>query len=481
MRAHRIGLVLLLSLPVVPAVPAKKSPSLSDWIEGAVRYIAKPAEIKEYKRLDNDRDRAAFVEKFWRNRDPSPSTLANEYRQLFWQRLKEADEKFIDSAVPGWKTDRGKIYILHGPPDEVREDPNLRTNAGDAAASGLIRWTYNRPAGMKGLDPFVYVPFVRNASGEYKLSYDPALSSPFFNWNDDSARLGGLGDFLASLRTTTRDPLGVMLDLGRMQEVPPQEEVLIESIEAIETFAFEPLPLALDRFEPKDGTLLVVVTVAVPGPAEVPPATVLGRISKKGSDKGARLLGEGSFRVEGEGDGRVVQSRLVLEPGSWEVTLLAVDAATGANRVFRGTIEALPEGPLRASDVVLARALSPLPYATQASYDAPYIVGGFRVTPLVGTTLPRGEPVQIFYEIYGGTGPFHLSYQIEGQENDGRWRALGKPQEQDSGERGQGFAIPTSAAWPLGAYRIRVTAEDADGNKVERLRAFRLDPEQAAR
>jgi hypothetical protein len=272
-----------------------------------------------------------------------------------------------------------------------------------------------------------------------------------------------------------------MLDLGRMQEVPPQEEVLIESIEAVETFAFDPLPLALDRFEPKDGALLVVVTVAVPGPAEVPPATVLGRFSKKGSDKGARLLGEGSFRVEGEGDGRVVQSRLVLEPGSWEVTLLAVDAATGANRVFRGTIEALSPGALRASDVVLARALAPLPYATQASYDAPYIVGGFRVTPLVGTTLPRGEPLQIFYEIYGGTGPFHLSYQIEGQEDDGRWRPLGKPQERDSGERGQGFAMPTSPAWPLGAYRLRVTAEDADGNKVERLRAFRLDPEQGAR
>ena len=480
-RPHRIGLALLLSLPVLPIPAAAKKPSETNWLDGPVRYIAKPEEIKDYKRLDNDRDRAAFVAKFWRNRDPSPGTLTNEYRQLFWQRVKEANEKFLDSAAPGWKTDRGKIYILHGPPEEVREDPNLRTDAGDAAASGLIRWTYSRPAGQRGLDPIVYVPFVRNASGEYKLSFDPVLSSPFFNWNDDSARLGGLGDFLSSLRTTTRDPLGVMLDLGRMQEVPTQEEVLIESVETVENFAFDPLPLSLDRFEPTDGGLLVVVTVAVPGPADIPPATVLGRFSRKGSDKGARLLGEGSFRVEGEGDGRVVQSRLVLGPGTWEVTLLAVDPTTGASRVFRGTVEPLPTGTIRASDLVLARALSPLPYASQASYDAPYIVGGFRVTPLVGTTIPRGEPVQIFYEIYDGTGPFHLSYQIEGQEDDGRWRALGKPQEQDSGERGQGFAIPTGAAWPLGAYRIRVTATDAKGDKLERIRAFRLDPEAAPR
>ena len=476
MRALRIGLIVLSALAATRS-PAAKRTSLENWLDGAVRYIATSDEIREYKRLDNDHDRAVFVEKFWRRRDPSPETLINEYRQLFWQRIKEADEKFIDSAAPGWKTDRGKIYILHGPPEEVKEDPNLRTETGNASASGLIRWTYSRPAGQKGLDPVVYVPFVRNASGEYKLSYDPGLASPFFNWNDDSARLAGIGDFLTSVRSGTRDPLGVMLDLGRMQEVPPQEEVLIESIEAVETFAFDPLPLSLDRFESKTGGTLVVATVAVPGPGDVPPATVMGRFSRKGADKGARLLGESSFRLEGEGDARVVQSRLVLERGSWDVTLLAVDPSTGGNRVYRGTIEPLPSQGLRTSDVVLARALTPLPYATQASYDAPYIVGGFRVTPLVGTSLPRGEPVQIFYEIYGGTGPFRLSYQLEGQEEDGRWRTLGKPQERESTERDQGYAMPTGATWPIGAYRVQVTVTDADGATIERMRAFRLDPD----
>jgi GWxTD domain-containing protein len=454
---------------------------LEKWLDGPVRYIASPDEIKDFKRLKDDHDRAAFVEKFWRRRDPSPPTLVNEYRQLFWERVKEADEKFLDSAAPGWKTDRGKIYILHGPPEEVREDPNMRTESGDAASSGLIRWTYARPAGQPGLDPVVYVPFVRNASGEYKLSYDPVLSSPFFNWNDDSTRLAGLGDFMSSLRqSSTRDPLDVMLDLGRMQEVPPQEEILIESVESVETFAFDPLPLSLDRFDAKGGGTLVVATVAIPGAADAPPTTVLGRFSRKGSKEGARLLGEGSFRLEGEGDARVVQSRIVLDPGAWEVTLLAVDPVTGSNRVYRGTIDPLPSGALRTSDVVLARALEPLPYATQASYDAPYIVGGFRVTPLVGTTLPRGEPVQLFFEVYGGTPPFHLAYQLEGQEENGHWRALGKAQERDSSERDQGFALPTAASWPVGAYRIRVAITDASGLAVERSRAFRLDPSPRA-
>jgi hypothetical protein len=202
----------------------------------------------------------------------------------------------------------------------------------------------------------------------------------------------------------------------------------------------------------------------------------MGRFSRKGVKEGARLLGEGSFRMEGEGDARVVQSRIVLDPGAWEVTLLAVDPVTGSNRVYRGTVDPLPPGPLRTSDVVLARALEPLPYATQASYDAPYIVGGFRVTPLVGTSLPRGEPVQLFFEIYGGTPPFHLGYQLEGQEEDGRWRPLGKAQERDSSERDQGFALPTATSWPVGAYRIRVAIGDTSGLAIERTRAFRLDP-----
>ncbi|HJQ99679.1 MAG TPA: GWxTD domain-containing protein [Candidatus Polarisedimenticolaceae bacterium] len=478
MRALRGGLLVLSSL-LAAGSQAAKEPTVKEWLDGPVRYIASPEEIKGFKRLKDDRDRASFIESFWRKRDPTPQTLANEYRQLFRERVKEANEKFLDSAAPGWKTDRGKIYILHGPPEEVREDPNMRTESGATAGSGLIRWTYSRPAGQSGLDPVVYVAFVRNTSGEYKLSYDPVLASPFFNWNDDSTRLAGLGDFMSLMhQTSSRSPLDVMLDLGRMQEVPPQEEILIESVEAVETFAFDPLPLSLDRFEPKGGGTLVVATVAVPGAAEVPPATVMGRFSRKGAKEGARLLGEGSFRVEGAGAARVVQSRVVLEPGTWDVTLLAVDPVTGSNRVYRGTIDPLPPGTLRTSDVVLARTLEPLPYATQASYDAPYIVGGFRVTPLVGTSLPRGEPVQLFYEIYGGTAPFHLSYQLEGQENDGRWRALGKPQESDSTEKDQGFALPTSTTWPTGAYRVRITIRDASGLTLERDRAFRLDSER---
>jgi GWxTD domain-containing protein len=436
--------------------------SLREWLDGPVHYIIDPAEIKEFKAQKTDPDRAAFVERFWRRRDPTPSTLANEYRQLFWTRVQEANEKFLDSAGPGWQTDRGKIYILYGPPDEVQDDPNATAGNGVSDSKGLIRWIYNKPGGRRDVSPVVYVPFVRNVSGEYRLSSDPTLSSPFFTMSQlEDNRTVGFGNFLKSIQPAV-DPIGVMLDLGKMQEVPPQEAIVLDSVETVETFAYAPLPLAIQRFQPEGSGFLAVVTIAIPGPASSDPPAIMARFSRKDAPKGAHILGEGSFRIEGEGDARIAQGRVLLDAAPWDVTVLAVDPSTGMSRIFRGHVGALPAGlALHLSDIALARAMEPLPFASQASYDAPYIVGGFHVTPRPLPQIKRGDSVQLFFEIYGGAAPYHLAYQLEGQEKDGRWVALGKPQQKDVTARGQGYALPTAASWPTGAYRVKVGVTDA--------------------
>ena len=455
------------------AVP--RSEPLRQWLDGPVHYIITPPEIKEFKSLKTDAERSAFVERFWRRRDPSANTLANEYRQLFWNRVQEANEKFLDSSHPGWRTDRGKIYILYGPPDEVKEDPNADAGGGPNEGKGLIRWVYLKPGGRADMNPVVYVPFVRDVTGEYRLSFDPKLSSPFFNWTQvEDNRTRGLGDFLKSLQTGG-DPIGVMLDLGKMQEVPPAESILLDSVETVETFAFLPLAVAINRFQPDASGLLAVVTIAIPGDAGSAPPAILARCAVKGTKSGARILGEGSFRVEGDGAARVAQGRLRLDAGSWEVTVLAVDPATGVSRMFRGPVDPLPATPVfHLSDIVLADALEALPYAAQASYDAPYIVGGFKLTPKTTPWVTRGAPVKVFFELYGGVAPYHLAYQLEGQEQDGRWTGLGKPLEHDGTGRGQGFELPTSASWPVGSYRIEVTVTDAAGTRAVGLASFSL-------
>jgi hypothetical protein len=302
------------------------------------------------------------------------------------------------------------------------------------------------------------------------------LSSPFFNWaaiNDK--RTAGLDSFLNGLQSSSKSRLGVMLDLGKMQEVPPPEKFILDSVESVETFAYAPLPLALDRFRLDPSGLLAVVTVSIPGAADAEPPALLTRFAPVSTGPNPRLLGEGSFRVEGEGSGRVAQGRVALEAGAWDVTVLAVEPTSGVSRIFKGRVNPLPTGgALALSDVVLARSLEPLPFATQASYDAPYIVGGFHVVPQAAATLTRGQPVRLFYEIYAGRAPYRVAYQLEGREDDGRWTSLGRPQERDATTRGQGFELSTGAAWPPGSYRMRIRVTDAAGAAAEGLVTWAL-------
>ncbi|MHC5024967.1 MAG: GWxTD domain-containing protein, partial [Planctomycetota bacterium] len=101
---------------------------MKQWIDGPIRYIAEAAEMKVFKKLKSETDRALFIERFWARRDPSPETLANEYRQIFWERVREANDLFLDSHKPGVMTDRGKIYVLYGPPSKIEDMPNLDTH-----------------------------------------------------------------------------------------------------------------------------------------------------------------------------------------------------------------------------------------------------------------------------------------------------------------------------------------------------------------
>ncbi|HEX4823209.1 MAG TPA: GWxTD domain-containing protein [Candidatus Polarisedimenticolaceae bacterium] len=462
------GLALGVLVTHLVAAAGSNKDDVKHWLDGPVHYVITPQEIKDWKALKTDADRVAFVERFWRRRDPTPDTLSNEYRQLFWTRVREANDKFQDSSKPGWMTDRGKIYILYGAPDDVRDDPNAKVDSTKTDSAGLIRWVYNRPGGRPDLDPVVYVPFVRDVTGEYHVSSDPSLASPFFDLHEAQDRKD-----VGMVAPTSRSPLGVLLDLGKMQEVPPQEKYILDSVEAVETFAYQPLPLAVDRFRQEKGGMLAVATVAIPGEADSAPPSLIARFAKPGNGGTAHLLGEGSFRVEGEGVARTAQGRVQLEPGAWEVTVLAVDPSTGVSRIYRGRIDPLPSGTgVSVSDTVLARTMEPLPYVAQSSYDSPYIIGGFHVVPRAAETLARGDPVRVFFEIYGSAPPYHVTYQLEGKETDGSWRALGRPQEREATTIGQGFELPTAASWPLGAYRLRIRVVDATAAAVETTAPF---------
>ena len=93
-----------------------------DWLDKDVAYIITDEERRAFKKLETDDERENFIEEFWRRRDPDPDTNENEYREEYYERIAYANEHFA-SGIPGWKTDRGRIYIMYGKPDERETHP----------------------------------------------------------------------------------------------------------------------------------------------------------------------------------------------------------------------------------------------------------------------------------------------------------------------------------------------------------------------
>jgi GWxTD domain-containing protein len=459
--------VVLLALGLLIARDAAAARSeLRKWVDGPIRYIARKEEAKMFRSLETDEARAIFVEKFWRRRDPTPETLANEYRELFWHRVQEANSNFTESAKPGWMTDRGKIHILYGPPTDVENFNDLQSERTEGR--GVIRWIYQgRPGQRTDMNPIVVVAFQKDAGGEYRVSYDPDLTSVFFDANA-MAENDRFDRFYEVIGATTKSELSVMLDLGRMQEVPPAEQVLIESVETAE--AYETLPLEVEfarYFRPEDGTPLAVINVdLLPFAFEERPA-IVARFVPRDASAGTRVLGEDSFQIAEQDGYRLAQGRLALEPGDYTVTVVVADALRAKTGMHQTTIT-LPARPeaMRLSDPVWAVAVEPVEYASLSSYDEPFHLGPFRVLPKTGSTYKRGETIKLFVEVVGASYPLRATFQLEGREDDGSWTALGQPAtaEQTAGELA--WEVPTAERWPPGAYRVRVDVRDAAGGEI---------------
>ena len=93
------------------------------WLDEDVRWIITDEERGAFKQLSNDEERDQFIEQFWLRRDATPDTAENEYKEEHYRRIAYANEHFA-AGVPGWRTDRGRMYIMYGKPDEIEAHPS---------------------------------------------------------------------------------------------------------------------------------------------------------------------------------------------------------------------------------------------------------------------------------------------------------------------------------------------------------------------
>jgi GWxTD domain-containing protein len=148
------------------------------WLNEDVAYIISDEERAAFKRLQTDEEREQFIEQFWLRRDPTPDTIENEFKEEHYRRIAYTNENFA-SGIPGWKTDRGRIYITYGPPDEKETHPSGGTyerpseeGGGTTSTFPFEQWRYRY---IEGIGSDIVIEFVDpTMSGEYHMTMDPS-------------------------------------------------------------------------------------------------------------------------------------------------------------------------------------------------------------------------------------------------------------------------------------------------------------------
>ena len=512
--------------------PLSAEETILKWRDGPVRYLMTTREDESVRQIKSVPELARFITRFWARRDPTPGTFENEYRRTYWGRVIEANQKFRDSTVPGWKTDRGKVYVLLGAPDDTQTDesPRVPSSIGgvtrdqvyDTDRRGLERWTYRRRLSKASRSEFV-VAFVRDESLAWKLTTDPDLLQPSFPGSSTgdpkdpafggieggavgvvssatpaSNAFGGEGAVSASSPDTSAaarlaqsavetaqllpaldTSLLANYDLGLEMAVPSNTQAVIATVTAREFLsAFSASP-RFEYFRAQDGATFVNVG----GMVRVPDLY------------GEMKTGVSTLRVYGS----ITPASDPTQPryASNESQPVRFDLRNGAPpggliEVWTGL--ALPAGRYHAL-LAVEDSLTGRLGRTAADFEVPdYSAPGLSLSTLIlaselsdsggrlgvtarsSSTFSRSESFGTYFEVYGlenPTRPFGVSYSFY-HEEDGIARPIGKPVVfSDRTGAAQGWSFPLSK-WPAGRYRIEITVDDPAGPSVSVLAPFEV-------
>jgi len=152
------------------------SKTYKKWLNEDVVWIITDEERAAFKQLSNDEERDNFIEQFWLRRDPTPDTEENEYKEEHYRRIAYANEHF-PAGIPGWKTDRGRIYIMYGPADEIDSHPSggtyerpMEEGGGETSTFPFEDWRYRY---LEGIGQEVIIEFVDTCMcGDFHMTLD---------------------------------------------------------------------------------------------------------------------------------------------------------------------------------------------------------------------------------------------------------------------------------------------------------------------
>lgn len=454
------GLVAIVA--TCAAVPPVRQPPDYDapgkrWREGPVRYLLTHEENTAYRKLGTTEHRRTFIQTFWSKRDTDPATPENEYRNLFYRRVSDADRSLTESTTPGWKTDRGKVYILLGPPDETDA-----TRGPSSIQPDLILWTYRDPPTHLGLGTNAIIQFVRDAGGEYRMTNRAFLSS-----------------FESSLG------LGFQTQAMLVKSLPEERKVL-DALVATQSFLEGPFHSHAGYFHSANGTLVVLtlgarVTLLEEDPSRIPAPARLQAMARLVAEDPPHttwdLAGPTGLKSDPDGpapDGSVLfQTGIALPPGRYTAYFAVLDPPSGRHYPHRQTLDVpdLSRIPFSIGPITLAGRIERLP-GRSTDYAAPFVLGTIRAVPRLDDRFHNGEVFAFYFPIYGapadpidGLPDLDIEYRFAAarsvdSEGHPEFLPLGAPIHLTR-QRGrlQAYALVLKD-WQAGTYRLQVIVRD---------------------
>lgn len=405
-----------------------------DWLEKDVAYIITDEERKAFRKLETDDERERFIEEFWRRRDPDPDTDENEFKEEYYERIAYANEHFA-SGIPGWKTDRGRIWIMYGKPHDRETHPMGGSyerpsweGGGSTSTYPFEIWFYRY---LPGVGSGIEIEFVDpTGSGEYRIARNPfekdamlmvpgagmTLSEQLGLTSKADRVAGAFGIGNQNYQREQDSPfsrLQLLADLSR----PPQVK-FNELATAVNTGVIEDNPLnfdvQVDFFRQSDERVITAFTIQAEnkdlvfqdsGGLQTARMNIFGRII---SVAGRRV---GIFEdpvittatpqelIDAKNRKSAYQKAVPLIPGTYKVDVIVRDVTSGATgiRQVGFTVPRYDSQKLSTSTLVLAARLESL-------VDQPavgqFVIGQTKVIPNISGTYRRGQPVGLYLQVY---------------------------------------------------------------------------------
>ncbi len=403
------------------------SKTYKKWLDEDVVYIISDEERKAFKQLSNDEERDQFIEAFWQRRDPTPDTEENEFKEEHYRRIEYANEHFA-AGIPGWKTDRGRIYIMYGPADEIEAHPAggsyqrpMEEGGGETSTYPFEDWRYRY---LEGVGQEVIIEFVDTCMcGDFHMTLDrgekdallhtPNGGQTLYEQMGLASKAQRMNGGLETLGPGPQSAMQASKEFDRLQQyaklqAPPPvkfkdlEEVVSHKI----SVNLMPFDVLVDFVRVTGDTVLVPVTIQMKnrditftnkdgvqrGTANIfiRITTLTGRVAQTWEDTvqadiPAELLARAAENSQ------VYWKAFPLRPGRYRFDVVIKDV--NGDRVgtwSRGIpVPEFPEDRLAASSLIVADVMEPV--AAKNVGTGSFVIGATKVRPRVPTS--DGKPV----------------------------------------------------------------------------------------